>query len=394
MPDRSSADARRNFLKLASAATLAAALPAAGQDQNTPLAPPDKQPPKLKIPEVHGRKAGWAVVGLGELTLGELMGAFGKCERSRPTALVSGHPDKARTVAAKYGVDPKAIYNYQNFDSLRDNPDIDVVYIVLPNHMHAEYTIRALRAGKHVLCEKPMAVTSRECQEMIDVARQVNRKLMVAYRMRYEPYNQAMIEMARKEAYGKIKVFEAENMQNTYPPNIRLSRETAGGPLGDVGIYCINASRYITGEEPVEVFGMAHQPQGVRRFAEVPESVVWTQRFPSGVLAHCSCGFGGEESRRYRVHCADGWFQMDPAFSYRGLKMEVKKGPQLSQVNLPEVNHFSKEMDHFSECVLEDRKPWTPGEDGLADVRIIEAINESIRTGQPQRVAGAVAQGA
>jgi predicted dehydrogenase len=391
MPDRSADEARRYFLKLAGAATVAAALPAIAQE-NKPLAPPDKQPPGLKVPQPPGRKAGWAVVGLGELALGEIMGAFGSCERSRPVALVSGHRDKAEKVAARYEVNPKNLYGYDNFDSIRDNPEIDVVYIVLPNHMHAEYTIRALKAGKHVLCEKPMATSASECQQMIDAARQANRKLMIAYRLRYEPYNQSMIEMARKQAYGRLEVIEAENIQNTFAPNIRLSKQTGGGPLGDVGIYCINATRYITGEEPTEVIGTEHRSKEAR-FAEVPESVAWMMKFPGGVIAHCSCGFGGEESRRYRVHCADGWFELDPAFSYRGLRMNVKKGKEKSAVNLPEVNHFTKEMDHFSECVLEDRKPWTPGEEGLADMRVIEAINQSIETGKFERIMAGVARG-
>jgi predicted dehydrogenase len=253
--------------------------------------------------------------------------------------------------------------------------------------MHAEYTTRALKAGKHVLCEKPMATSAAECQQMIDAARAANRKLMIAYRLRYEPYNQSMIEMARRSAYGRLELIEAENVQNTYPPNIRLSRQTGGGPLGDVGVYCINATRYIAGEEPTDVIGTEHR-SNEPRFAEVPESVAWLMRFPSGVIAHSSCGFGGEESRRYRVQCADGWFELDPAFGYRGLQMHVKKGKQKTAITLPEVNHFTKEMDHFSECVLDDKRPWTPGEEGLADLRVIEAIKRSIQSGKFERVTG------
>jgi predicted dehydrogenase len=387
MPDRVSTDeARRHFLKAAGAAALAGALPAIGQ-QNKPLAPPDKQPPDLKVPQPSGRKAGWAIVGLGQLALGEIMPAFGLCERSRPVALVSGHRDKAEKVASHYRLNPKFIYGYDNFEAIADNPEIDVVYIALPNSMHAEYTVRALKAGKHVLCEKPMATSSAECQQMIDAAKAANRKLMIAYRLRYEPYNQSMIEMARRRAYGRLEIIEAENVQNTYPPNIRLSRQTGGGPLGDVGVYCINATRYITGEEPTDVIGTEHR-SNEPRFKEVPESVAWMMRFPSGVIAHCSCGFGGEESRRYRVHCADGWFELDPAFGYRGLRLNVKKGKQKTNISLPEVNHFSKEMDHFSECVLEDKRPWTPGEEGLADLRVMEAIERSIQSAKFERVTG------
>src|ERR1700743_1382340 len=153
--------------------------------------------PQLVVPDPPGKKTGWAVVGLGYLAINEILQAFAKCEKSRVVALVSGHPDKANKLALRYGVNPKNIYNYQNYDSIRDNPDVDVIYIVLPNGMHAEYTVRGLQAGKHVLSEKPMARNPGECQQMIDAGKKANRKLMVAYRCRYEPYNREGIRMAQ-----------------------------------------------------------------------------------------------------------------------------------------------------------------------------------------------------
>src|SRR5215471_19980241 len=162
-----------------------------------------------QVPEPPGKKVGWAIVGLGSLAINEILPAFAKCERSRVVALVSGHPDKAQKLALRYGVDPKNIYNYQNYDSIRDNHDVDVIYIVLPNGMHAEYTIRGHQAGKHVLTEKPMANTPAECQQMIDAARKANRKLMVAYRCRYEPFNMEMIRLAREQELGPTKVIIA-----------------------------------------------------------------------------------------------------------------------------------------------------------------------------------------
>ena len=314
------------------------------------------------------------------------MPAFAECDKSRPVALVSGHPDKARQTAQHYGLNPGKIYNYDNFDRIKDDPDVQVVYIILPNHMHAEYTIRAAKAGKHVLCEKPMAVTVEESQRMIDACKEAQRKLMIGYRLRYEPFNQSAIDIARKRKYGPIRSIEADNIQNVEAPNIRLSRATGGGPLGDVGVYCINATRYLTGEEPIEVTAQMHQPSDDPRFEEVAESVVWTQKFASGIIANCSCGFAGHESRRYRVHCASGWFELDPAYPYQGLRMRISDRSGVHEPQLPQVNHFAREIDHFSECVLENKDPWTPGAEGLADMRVIAAIQESIRSGSVAKV--------
>src|SRR6185436_8812020 len=191
----------------------------------------------------------------------------------------------------------------ENYDSIKDNKEIDIVYNILPDSMHAEYTIRALNAGKHVLCEKPMCRSVKEAEAMIAAAKKNDRKLMIAYRVHYEPYNQRAMEMARNNEFGALRIFAADNYQNTQVPNIRLSKETGTGPLGDVGVYCINAARFITGEMPIEVTGQAYQPKDEPRFADFPASYVFTMKFPSGVLAHVSCGFNGAGSKRYRVAC-------------------------------------------------------------------------------------------
>lgn len=220
-------------------------------------------------------RKGYAVVGLGELALGQILPAFAAATASRPIALVSGHKDKAAKVAGHYGINPKNIYNYETFDELKNNEEVEIVYIVLPNSMHAEFTIRALKAGKHVLCEKPMAVTVAECEEMISVAKEMDKKIMIAYRLRYEPFNQKMIQLAKGRSLGELKLFTSENIQNVKAPDIRLSRALGGGPLGDIGIYCLNAARYITAEEPTEVAGMAFQSRSDPRFEEVPERIVF-----------------------------------------------------------------------------------------------------------------------
>lgn len=380
--------------KLPAAEPLVPAGPTAspGIVKQVALAPPDKQSPSLILPKVAERKIGWAVVGLGELSLGEILPAFAQCNLSKLVALVSGHPDKAKQVAAAYGVEEKAIFDYASFDRIADSREIDVVYIVLPNSMHAEYTIRALRAGKHVLCEKPMAASVEECEQMIAAAEKAQRKLAVAYRLHHEPLNRKVMELCAAKALGEIKLFSSSNCQNVQAPNIRLSKEMAGGPVGDVGVYSINAARYVTGEEPVDVYAVEHRPKDDPRFAEVPESVSFVLRYPSGVLAHCECSFGTAGSQRYRVVCADGFVEMDPAFPYRGLKLSVQRskgaggGPEKADLPIPQVNHFTAEMDHFSECVLENKESRTPGSMGLADMKIVRAIAESARTGQAVKI--------
>ncbi len=370
---------------------LAGTGPAHGED--VPLAPPDRQPLHLEMPNTPSRKVGWAIVGLGQLALEEIMPAFAECHSSEPVALVSGHPDKARKIAAAYGIKPDAIYDYESYDRLAEDKRVEVIYIVLPNSMHADFTIRGLRAGKHVLCEKPMAVSVAECENMIAEAKKAERQLGVAYRLHSEPLNGKVMEMCAAKELGMIKSFESSNCQNVKPPNIRLSGPLGGGPVGDLGVYSINAARYVIGEEPVEVTAFAHQPTGDPRFREVPESVVFTLRYPSGVLAHCSCSFGSSRSERYRVTCVDGWIEMDPAFSYRGLRLRTQRGTakggkQLEHAELPieQVDHFAAEMDHFSEVVRDGTPLRMPGEMGLADMRIVVAIAEAARTGRAVKV--------
>ncbi|MFN8445890.1 MAG: Gfo/Idh/MocA family oxidoreductase [Caldilineaceae bacterium] len=361
--------------------------------QAIPLAPPDRQSAQVKLPQPVNRKIGYAIVGLGKLAVEEILPAFQQSHCCKPVALVSGHRDKAEQVAAVYSIDPEQIYDYDNFERIAENEAIEAVYIVLPNNMHAEFTIRAFQAGKHVLCEKPMAVTAQECEQMIAASEQAQRKLMIAYRLHYEPYNQKVMDLCKQGALGRLKIFTSSNSQTVEAPNIRLSNQLGGGPVGDVGIYSINAARYVIGEEPAEVSAFSFHPPSDPRFREVPESVVYTLRYPSGVLAHCECGFGHAHSSRYRAIGDKGWVEMDPAFSYSGLRLYqlTEKEGQKSELRLESINQFAAEMDHFAQCIIEDKMPKTPGELGLADVRIIQAIYESAHLKQPVKVANGTA---
>ena len=339
---------------------------------------------ELKVPDPPGRKLGWAIVGLGNLAINEILPAFCKCEKSKVVAFVSGHPDKAHKLALRYGVNQKNIYNYQNYDSIKDNPEVDVIYIVLPNGMHAEYTVRGLQAGKHVLSEKPMANTPAECRQMIDAGKKANRKLMVAYRCRYEPYNREAIRIARSQELGPTQMILADaGFPIGDPTQWRCNKQLAGGgSMMDIGIYALNASRYLTGEEPTEVNAMIYSTPGDPRFKEVEEHVLFQLRFPSGALANCSSSYGYFQQSMFRVMGTRGRLALDPASWYTGLHMWIERNDAIEHHDFPEVDHFASEMDHMSDCVMQDKEPLTSGEEGLRDITIIQAIYEAARSGK------------
>jgi predicted dehydrogenase len=278
-------------------------------------------------------------------------------------------------------VDTKNIYNYQNYDTLKNNPDVDIIYIVLPNGMHAEYTIRGAQAGKHILSEKPMANSPKDCEEMIEACRKANRKLMVAYRLHYEPHTQALIKVAHDAELGPLKVILADaGFSIGDPTQWRLNKKMAGGgSLMDIGIYALQAARYISGEEPVELNAMEYTDRSDPRFKEVEATINFQLRFPSGVLANCTSSYDASLNR-FRGTTASGWFELEPALSYTGLQMRVRRGNVVEAREYPQIDQFAAEIDHFSECVLQNRTPLTPGEEGLRDLRIMEAIYEAART--------------
>ena len=384
MTTRLDADlSRRRFLQTAGGALMAAPFASAAGGTATAA-----QVPTIKLPEVPGKKLGWALVGLGNLSINQLMPAFAKSQQSKLVGFVSGRPEKAKQLAQVYGVDPKNIYTYDNYDSLANNPEIDVIYVVLPNSMHPEYTIRALKAGKHVLCEKPMANTPKECEQMIAAAKAASRKLMIGYRVRYEPYNQTMIKMAQDTAeMGPTRVILADAGFNIGDPTQwRLRKAMAGGgSLMDIGIYALNAARYLSGEEPVEVNAMMHSTPNDPRFAEVEENITFQLRFPSGLLANCTSSYGVNLGR-FRVFKPRGSFELDPASSYTGLRMRVFRGGSIEERVLPQRDHFALEMDHFSASIMNNTDPLTPGEEGLKDLKVMMAIYEAAQSGKTIRL--------
>jgi len=332
-------------------------------------------------PVQPGRKIGYCMVGLGRISMQHFMPACKTTQLSAVTALVSGHRDKAEKMAAEYGVPAKNIYSYDNYDAIADNKDIDAVYIALPNSMHAEYTIRAAKAGKHVLCEKPMSTSVADAQGMVDACHNANRKLMIGYRCQLEPTNLRAIALIRSGALGTLQAIESANGFNIARNEWRYTRKLGGGgPLMDVGIYSLNACRYLTGEEPSAFEAYASVIDHDGRFDEVEENLSWTMKFPSGVVASCNTTYGSNMPGFYRVHGSKGMLHVEPAFGYQGqsLKANIQGQPPIDEPNpAKDPSHFVRQADHFSECILQNKEAKAPGEEGLRDMKLIAAIYKS-----------------
>ncbi|GAA4381556.1 Gfo/Idh/MocA family oxidoreductase [Hymenobacter koreensis] len=381
-----STESRRQFLRQAglSAAVAALAGPGAVAAVASPLTNTMQNDDKKKL--------GWAVVGLGKFATEQIMPNFKDCKHSKLVALVSGTPDKAKKLAKEYGIDEKSVYDYQNFDSIKDNPAVDIVYIILPNSMHAEYTIRAAQAGKHVLCEKPMATSEEDCKKMIDACNKAGKKLMIAYRAQYEPYNLDAIARIKKGELGKIKFITADHGRHVKPTEDkadvwRVQKKLAGGgSLMDIGIYSLNAARYLTGEEPVEVTAQIYSDPNDPRFKEVEDNVAFTLRFPSGALACCTSSYSYQSVKRGRIFGEKAWLDLDPISDYYEHNMKIGKEDGEMEPKIQEGNQFAAEMDHMSESVMQNKTPRTPGEEGLRDVRYMMAIYEAAKKGKSVKV--------
>lgn len=329
------------------------------------------------------RKVGYCIIGLGRIAE-HFRAGVKDSSTSQITGLVSGHREKAEKIAAQCGVPASSIYSYETMDAIRDNKAIDAVYVALPNSMHAEYTIRSAKAGKHVLCEKPMSTSVSDARAMIDACKAAHVQLMIAYRCHYEPSNLRAIKLIRDGVIGKVQVIQTAFGFNISPGEWRLNKKLAGGgPMLDVGIYSLNACRYLTGEEPAELSAYTSTIDHDGRFKEVEENLSWIARFPSGIVASCSTTYGANMTGYYRVHGSKGWLELSPAFVYEGLHLTGHYDAGASGTDIDEPNperdpmQFKREADHFSECIRHNQTPKTPGEEGLRDLEYIERIYQS-----------------
>jgi predicted dehydrogenase len=329
------------------------------------------------------KKVRYAVVGLGHIAQVAVLPAFAHAGNSELAALISDDPEKREKLGRKYQV--KALFSYERYEECLRRGIVDAVYLTLPNHLHREYTERAAKAGVHVLCEKPLAVTEEDCLSMIGVAEENNVKLMVAYRLHFEEANLKAIEMVQQRRLGEPRLFDSVFTMTVKEGDIRLNpRELGGGTLYDIGVYCINAARNLFGAEPMEVVAFSAN-NGDPRFSQCEETTSAILRFPGRErLASFTCSFGAADVSAYRVVGTEGDLVMEPAYEYaEALKQRVTIKGRTRQRTFPKRDQFAPELIHFSECILTGASPEPSGLEGLADVRVVRALYRSADTGQP-----------
>ena len=329
------------------------------------------------------KKVRYGIVGLGHIAQVAVLPAFGHAENSELTALISNDPEKLEKLGRRYKV--KGRYSYDQFDECLASGAVDAVYIALPNHLHREYTERAARAGVHVLCEKPMAVSEEDCLAMIRAAEESGVKLMVAYRLHFEEANLKAIDLVQGGRLGEPRLFQSVFTMQVKPGDIRLNpRELGGGPLYDIGIYCINAVRNLYGAEPMEVLAFSAN-NGDPRFQQCEETTSAILRFPGRErLASFTCSFGAADVSTYRVVGSKGDLVLDPAYEYAGeLKQKVTINGRTRNKTFPKRDQFAPELISFSDCILTGAEPEPNGWEGLADVRVIQALYRSADSGNP-----------
>jgi len=325
----------------------------------------------------------YAVVGAGWISQQAFLPGVAQSGNSRVAALVTGDRAKAARLADFYGIG--AAVGYEDYDALLKSPKIDAVYIALPNDMHADYAIRAARAGKHILVEKPLATTEAEALAMIAAARSANVFLMTAYRLHHEPGTVAVLEHIRANSIGRPLFFQSVFSFQTELGNHRLKASAWGGPLQDVGVYCINAARHIFAEEPVEAMATAHRPGDDPRFADIDASVAAMLRFPSGGLAQFIASFGAAAVDNYRVVGTSGDLELDPGFKFDiATRLRLRRDGNIVETQFPQIDHFGAQVAYFSDCILAGTPPEADGDEGLADLRALIAIENACLSGQPQ----------
>jgi len=322
----------------------------------------------------------FAVVGLGHIAQAAVLPAF---RHARPhvelTALVSGTPAKLKKLGRRYGVEH--LVSYADADKLFDSGVVDAAYIATPNTEHTEWVVRAAEAGLHVLCEKPLATSVRDCERMIDACDRNNVRLMTAYRLHFERCNLEVSELVRKKRIGDARYFDSQFSMQVKAGNIRTQRELGGGPEWDIGIYCQNAARYVFADEPTHVWATATN-SGDARFKEIPETVHVILKFPQERIANFVCSFGAADRSRYEVVGTKGSVVVDPAYEYaEGLGYELTVGEKKKKKKFAKSDQFAPELVYFAGCVRNGMDPEPSGQEGLIDVAIIEAIHESIDSG-------------
>jgi glucose-fructose oxidoreductase len=327
------------------------------------------------------RKVGYAVIGLGHIAQSAVLPAFAHAKNSRLVALVSSDEEKRRKLSRRYGCEA---FSVEDLETCLDMPEVDAAYIAEPNDRHAEFAVRCAREGVHVLCEKPLATSEEECRRMIDACRDAGVKLMTAYRLHFEPSNLEVVRLIEEGRIGELRFFSSTFAYQVKPGNIRTSAERGGGAIWDLGIYCINAARFLFRADPTELFAMRADRPGDPRFEEVREGMMVALRFPGDRLAQFMVSFGSAEQDQYRIVGTRGHLELDQAYEYVGPRtLRIVSGGKERTRKFKPADQFAAELVAFSRAVLDDTEVEPDGEEGLRDVRIIVAALKSAREHRP-----------
>src|SRR5688572_6583754 len=322
-----------------------------------------------------------AIMGLGSYGT-RVADAMQTCTKAKLVGVISGTPSKVKDWQAKYNIPEKNCYNYDNFDAVKNNPDIDAIYVITPNGLHRDQVLRVAKAGKHAICEKPMAINAKEGQEMVDACRKANVKLLVGYRMHFEPKTLEIIRMRKEGALGKVLFFEGLSGFKIGDPNQwRMNKALAGGgAMMDIGIYSINGARYMIGEEPVWVTAQETKTDKVKFKEGVDETIQFQLGFPGGAVASCLSTYSMNNLDRFFLNAEKGFAEMQPSTGYGPIKGKTHKG----ELDHPHVTHQTVQMDKMAEIILEGKQPVVPvdGEEGLKDLKIMDAIYAAVKRGR------------
>ena len=363
---------RRSFLQTAGIAAGATAVAA--------VLPSFQSSPVIKEKVYDGKKLNIALCGLGRYAE-YLATGLESAQYCKLAGLVTGTPAKADSWGKKYNIPAKNIYNYQNFDAIINNKDIDLVYIVLPNAMHKEYVLRTAKAGKHIIVEKPMAVNEQDCIEMTAACKKAGVQLAIGYRLHYEPYHLEIKRLGQQKVFGQVRLIEVSlGYKSSDPKEWRLNKALAGGgPLMNVGLYCVQASRYVLGEEPISVTAQFGPVTNPALFSQVEESITWQLDFPSGAVCNSSSSYNCRVDRFFAA-ADEGFFELSPAVSYGPFRGRTTNG----ELNFPDINQQATQCDEIAKVILQDKLLPThiTGEEGIKDMKILDAIYKSATTGK------------
>ena len=332
-------------------------------------------------PEQSGKMLKVAIMGLGSYGT-RVAKAMNDCTRAKVTGVISGTPSKIAAWQKEYGIPEKNCYNYENFDAVKDNPDIDAIYVITPNALHKDQTIRSARAGKHVICEKPMGINAKEGEEMVKACKEAGVRLLVGYRMHFEPNTVEVIRMRQSGELGQIRFFQGQSgFRIGNPDQWRLNKElSGGGAMMDIGIYSVNGVRYMVGEEPIWVTAQETKTDPVKFKEGIDETIQFQMGFPSGAVASCLSTYNMRYLDRFYLNGTEGFVEMQPSTGYGPIKGRTHKGP----LTEPIVTHQTLQMDEMAAMIFDGKVPIVPvdGVEGTKDLRIMDAIYEAVASGK------------